>query len=105
MTLPTLFIPVLHENNKHTLISTKRMKALRDLLPSFEEIVLHLKLEKERIERNKNYKPEPYIITLPKSKYGAVLNEVKVKIKGYDLDKITLLTSSESAPLIVIRKK
>lgn len=100
--LTTMYIPVKKATGKTQMLSIKRIKKITELLPSKEEILSHIYMERQLSILNKGYKPEPYIISLSVDNYDMIINEIQKKIPKYYTKSISLKASSISAPIIKI---
>jgi cell division protein FtsI/penicillin-binding protein 2 len=100
--LPTMYIPIVHKDQKHQMLSTKRIKEITKLLPTREEIDAHLAVERKLIKEVGGYTPEPYKITIEKDEYNNIQSVLKNKIPGYHSEVIYLMVSSKGAPIIKI---
>jgi hypothetical protein len=85
-------------------LSTKRMKTLKEHLPTREILIEHMKLERYLVETVKGYQPKPFAISLEKEEMIAILSEIKSKAR-YDLPHIYLLLQIKNLPIAVIAEK
>ena len=102
MKLPTLYIPIIHKDSKHQMLSTKRIKSITSILPTMQEIDAHLMLEKKYVKEIKDYKPVPYSITLNKEEYSKIQADLYKAHQGYKSEVVYLMFSSQGAPIIKI---
>lgn len=84
-----LYIPVLNEKQrlynevskqmKATLLNANKIPILRDIIPFEEALITHLQIQRIKLEKDKNYKPKPFVVTVEKSIFTGILNEMKKK--------------------------
>ncbi len=64
-----------------TLINVRGVKALEELIPSFEDIILNLVNQKKRAERGKEY--APLRVKVSAEKFEEIEKQVKFKKPGH----------------------
>lgn len=110
-----LYIPVFSERQRWcnenlgkmeaTLLNASKLPVIRDYLPNKEILVTHLLLQRLKLQKDKNYKPEPYIIQIERSIFMTILNEVKKRDAGTPEDHIALFTKYPGVPICLIFPK
>ena len=103
---PDLFIPIRNGSKKSSvqLVSIRGMEKLRSHIPTTKDICDNLLVQKRFLEIDKNYVPKPITIRLGEFDYNNIINEIKIKYPNYNHNKIPLIASSISKPVIIIEK-
>lgn len=87
-----------------TLLSARNLHTMEDVLPPEEALRVHLLMERLKILKDKDYKPQPLMLKVAPEKFDSIVAEIKGKDTFYQSDAIYLIVQSGSLPVCVINK-
>lgn len=58
-----------------TLVNANKIKELEEFIPSEEVLQTHLQIQKIKVQKDENYKPEPLYLTIKKSIFNTIIEK------------------------------
>lgn len=111
MKKPKMYIPV-YTYKKYgekmlsnvTLVNANKIKELEEFIPSEEVLQTHLQIQKIKVQKDENYKPEPLYLTIKKSIFNTIIEKVVFKGgQGVDRERIPLVFQYPALPICIIQ--
>lgn len=91
--------------NTGQLLSIKRLKNLRTIIPSDLRIRRHFQEELLIKQNDSSYKPSPMLLEVADEAYDEIIKEMHGKAKFYDFGFIVVLKSTKFKPILLIKKE
>lgn len=111
MKKPKMYIPV-YTYKKYgekmlsnvMLINANKIKELEEFIPSEEALQTHLQIQKIKVQKDENCKPEPLYLTIKKSIFNTIIDRIISKGRqGVDRERIPLVFQYPALPICIIQ--
>lgn len=103
-----MYVPVVIDTikgKKVTLVSANKIKELEEVMPSQEALDKHITIQKIKLQKDKNYKPEPLYISIESDIFKEIIYKIRYKCKEFNEKQIPLVFQYPAIPICIIVSK
>lgn len=88
-----------------TLLNANKIEGLEKYLPETEALEVHMKIQRIKLQRDENYKPQPLYIPIERDIFNSLIEKIQAKNNQALKDCIPLVLQSQAIPICILVKK